>query len=62
MSHPIVKAAFIAFLTAWILWWVESHSIVVTTTADVTGATTTVVDLVYAEVEEEETPTPTPTP
>ena len=60
MTHPIVRFAFLFFFTAWILWWLESHSMVVTTTVDLSGSTTTVVDLVYAQVEDEETPSPAP--
>lgn len=50
MSHPIVRFAFLFFFTAWILWWLESHSIIVVTTVDLSGSTKTVVDIVYAEV------------
>lgn len=62
MTHPIVRFAFAFAFTAWILWWLESHSMVVTTTVDLSGSTTTVVDLVADEVITPETSTPTPTP
>lgn len=60
MPHPIEKALFIVFFACWFAWWIDSHTISVSTTVDHTGATTTVVDLVCDEVITPETPTPTP--
>lgn len=61
MPHPIEKALFIVVFACWFAWWIDSHTIRVSTSVDHTGATTTVVDLVCDEVEVTPTQSAAPT-